>query len=92
MPSVSALRSGVEFALAWLRVNYWEPQQELVGILPRVGVGVGDQRARPREGEEGALASRQVTAVQERRSSGAVTLKKQLFHQVGQADARYVFK
>ena len=31
LPSLSALRTGAEFALSWLKVNYWEPQNLTIG-------------------------------------------------------------
>ena len=27
LPSIGAMRSGAEFCLSWLRVNYWRPQR-----------------------------------------------------------------
>ena len=47
LPSLGALRAGAEFALSWLRANYWRPQRLTIGEQQ------GARDVTPPEGEGG---------------------------------------
>ncbi len=48
LPSLAALHSGVQFAVSWLKENYWEPQAEL--MMEGRGEEGGGGRGRGGEG------------------------------------------